>query len=152
MRVTYDDSCEVPETNYVVTVLQQRNHDHLLRHLHRSRRVQRPRHRHADHALPGRGDAEAPEPAETLSSTYRGSGDQVFVLNPNGEALDQTLYTLNLGSSSPEVYVIATAGNYHVDPQVERVHADGRRAAGRPGRASGTAAGGRRVPRRGCSG
>ena len=53
----------------------------------------------------------------------------MFVLNPNGEALDQTLYTLNLGSSSPEVYVIATAGNYHVDPQVERVHADGRRAA-----------------------
>ena len=54
VRVTYDDSCEVPETNYVVSVLQPRNHDHLLRHLHRSRRVQRPRHRHADHALPGR--------------------------------------------------------------------------------------------------
>ncbi len=56
---------------------------------------------------------------ETVSSTYRGSGDQVFVLNPGGETLDDTLYTLDLGSAEADVYVIATAGNYHVDPQVE---------------------------------
>ena len=45
----------------------------------------------------------------------------MFVLNPNGEALDDTLYTLNLGSASAEVYVISTTGNYHLDPQVERL-------------------------------
>ncbi len=43
----------------------------------------------------------------------------MFVLNPNGEVLDETIYTLNLGSASAEVYVVATAGNYHMDPQVE---------------------------------
>ena len=66
------------------------------------------------------GDAP-PEPANAISSTYRGSGDQVFVLNPNGEALDQTLFTLDMNEASAEVYVIATAGNYHVDPHVERI-------------------------------
>ena len=68
------------------------------------------------------GDAAAPAP-KTLSSTYRGSGDQVFVLNPDGRAIDDADYTLNLGASSPEVYVVATAGNYHVDPQVEFLRA-----------------------------
>ena len=66
------------------------------------------------------GDAP-PAPARAVSSTYAGSGDQVFVLNPNGEALDDTLYTLHLDDSSAEVYVIATAGNCHLDPQVERL-------------------------------
>ncbi len=70
----------------------------------------------AQFELPG--DAPA-VPAKAVSSTYRGSGDQVFVLNPNGEALDDTFYTLNLGSASAEVYVISTTGNYHLDPQVE---------------------------------
>ena len=56
----------------------------------------------------------------------------MFVLNPNGEALDDTLYTLDLGAASAEVYVIATAGNYHMDPQVEHLRdaaADGRSAS-----------------------
>ncbi len=66
------------------------------------------------------GDAP-PAPARAISSTYRGTGDQVFVLNQNGESLDDTLYTLNLGSASAEVYVISTTGNYHMDPQVERL-------------------------------
>ena len=37
-----------------------------------------------------------------------GGGNQVFSLNPNGEPLDQTPYTLLLGEASAEVYVIAT--------------------------------------------
>ena len=43
-----------------------------------------------------------------LTSRYRGRGDQVFVLNPEGESLDDALYTLNLGAASAEVYLIAT--------------------------------------------
>ena len=118
VRVTYDDSCEEAETNYVVSVY---NHGTTTTY---SGTFTGP----GEYADRGTGtvitrfqvgDAAAPEPAETLSSTYRGSGDQVFVLNPNGQTLADTVYTLNLGSSSPEVYVIATAGNYHVDPQVE---------------------------------
>ena len=81
------------------------------------------------------GDDPAPERAPRLSSSYRGSGDQVFVLNnPNGEVLDDTLYTLDLGNALAEVYVVGTAGNYHVDPEIERLDlreavAKGRRAA-----------------------
>ena len=43
----------------------------------------------------------------------------MFVLNPDGEVLDDTLYTLNLGDAEAGVYVIATAGNYHVEHRVE---------------------------------
>ena len=52
-----------------------------------------------DHAFEVPGDAGPATAGEDLSSTYRGSGDQVFVLNPGGEVLDDTLYTLNLGDA-----------------------------------------------------
>ena len=78
-----------------------------------------------DAALQPGGGAGAGEPAGDAivrSSTWRGSGDQVFFLNPGGEALNRTLYTLRLGGSgSAEVYVIATAGAEQADPQVEIV-------------------------------
>ncbi len=70
------------------------------------------------------------------SFTWRGSGDQVFFLNPNGEALDRTLYTLRLGGrSSAEVYVIATAGAKDAAPRVEIVDLTGA-AASRVGTAA----------------
>ena len=70
------------------------------------------------------------------SSTWHGSGDQVFFLNPSGEALDRTLYTLRLGGrNSAEVYVIATAGAEEADPQVEIVDLTGA-AASRVGTAA----------------
>ena len=70
------------------------------------------------------------------SSTWRGSGDQVFFLNPGGEALDRTLYTLRLGGrSSAEVYVIATAGAKEAAPRVEIVDLTGA-AASRVGTAA----------------
>ena len=128
VRVTHDDNCDAEETDYVVSVY---NHGTVTTFT-------------GTFSGPGVssdrgtgtlitrfqvGDAAGPAPTRAISSTYAGSGDQVFVLNPNGEVLDDTLYTLHLGGSSAEVYVIATAGNYHVDPQVERVYADGQRAA-----------------------
>ena len=118
VRVTHDANCEAEETNYVVSVY---NHGQVTTY---SGTFTGP----GEHSDRGTGTViarfevagdPAPRPAGALTATYRGSGDQVFVLNPNGEALDDTAYTLHLGSSSPEVYVIATAGAYHVDPQVE---------------------------------
>ena len=77
------------------------------------------------------GDAAPAARPGTVSSTYRGSGDQVFVLNPGGETLDGTLYTLDLGSAEADVYVIASAGHYHVDPQVEWLNLRDATAKGR---------------------
>ena len=46
---------------------------------------------------------------DPLSSTYSGCGDEVFFLNPAGEAIDRdTPYVLSLGTTSASVYVIAT--------------------------------------------
>ncbi len=71
-------------------------------------------------------------------SRYRGSGDQVFVLNPDGKELDGARYELDLGDASAEVYLIATnTTSDPVDPEVERLGlgpagAEGRRAPSRP--------------------
>ena len=59
---------------------------------------------------------------EGISSIYRGSGDQVFVLNPDGEPLDDTLYVLELGDASPEIFLIAT--NTTRDPTNPRIRLD----------------------------
>ncbi len=111
-------SCDTAETNYVVRIY---NHGHVTTFTGTftgpGERSSRGTGRVVARFTVG-GEPPAQRPA-TLSSTYRGSGDQVFVLNPEGEALDDTRYTLDLGGSEAEVYVIATAGNYHVDPQVE---------------------------------
>ena len=56
-----------------------------------------------------------------LTSRYRGRGDQVFVLNPAGEELEEALYTLDLGDATAGVYVIATnTADHEVDPTIER--------------------------------
>ena len=119
VRVSHWGSpCDTDETNYVVRIY---NHGHVTTF---SGTFTGPGERSSRGT--GRvitqftvGDEAPAGPPKTLSSTYRGSGDQVFVLNADGETLDDTLYTLDLGGSEAEVYVIATAGNYHVDPQVE---------------------------------
>ena len=79
---------------------------------------------------PGAGGTGEPAgDANARSFTWRGSGDQVFSLNPDGEALDKTLHTVRLGNDSAEVYVIATAGDEEADPQVEIVDITGRAAS-----------------------
>ena len=84
----------------------------------------------------GAGAGEPAGDAIVRSSTWRGSGDQAFFLNPGGEALNRTLYTLRLGGGdAAEVYVIATAGAEEADPQVEIVDLTGA-AASRVGTAA----------------
>ena len=57
-----------------------------------------------------------------LTSRYRGRGDQVFALNPEGENLDDEFYTLDLGGASAEVYLIATnTAGYDMKPYIERL-------------------------------
>ena len=51
-------------------------------------------------------DIEMPE--EGLVSTYKGCGNEVFSLNPDGGPLDSELYTLVLAAASADVYLIAT--------------------------------------------
>ena len=51
---------------------------------------------------------------------YHGSGDHVFFLNPDGEPLDDRLYTLELGAVGADVYLIATNTTVgHVTPRIE---------------------------------
>ncbi len=57
-----------------------------------------------------------------LKLRYRGTGDQVFVLNPDGEHLDDTPHALDLGDATAEVYLIATnTADHDMDPHVERI-------------------------------
>ncbi len=56
------------------------------------------------------------------SSRYRGSGDQVFVLNPDGEEFDDARYVLDLGGASADVHLIATNTALDTaDPEVTRL-------------------------------
>ena len=68
---------------------------------------------------------EAPRPAEGISLRYRGCGNQVFFLNPEGNALDDTMYTLELATTAAHVYVISTntTAGVHLTPSVERLDA-----------------------------
>ena len=67
------------------------------------------------------GDGPPPR-TRRIDSTYRGHGDQVFVLNADGKTLDKTIYTLNLGDASAEVYLIATNTAYFdLQPEVRRL-------------------------------
>ena len=108
VRVDYWENCDAPETNYIVNVY---NRGHVSTFSgtftgpgdeggRGSGRVI------TQFEIPG-GKPRPPVVTE-ITSTYRGSGDQVFVLNPDAEVLDDTLYTLHLGSASAEVYLIAT--------------------------------------------
>ena len=68
-----------------------------------------------------------------IASRYRGHGDQVFVLNPDGESLDRAEYTLHLGNATAEVYLIATnAADSSRNPEVERLEQGEAAARGLP--------------------
>ena len=72
-------------------------------------------------AAPAMPDAQTPDGADRAPRGHvglaggaeplrRGSGDQVFFLNPAGEAIDGVAYTLHLADSPADVYLIATRG------------------------------------------
>ena len=52
--------------------------------------------------------AELAPAAEGIASAYRGCGNQVFSLNPEGDSLVDELYTLLLDATYADVYLIAT--------------------------------------------
>ena len=67
-------------------------------------------------------DAEPPPRRRGRTLQYRGSGDQVFILNPAGKILEDASFALRLGAASAEVYVIATNTVHHpMNPHVERL-------------------------------
>ena len=124
VRVHYQASCGVFETNYVLRVNQGGDTSTF------SGKLTGP----GDYAVDittftVSGAADPPEIRTPEPLEYEG-GDAVFVLNPNGEILDDTAYTLRLGDASADVYLIATNTAYHpMDPRVARL--DRRAAAGR---------------------
>ena len=66
---------------------------------------------------PTTGTTLPPPIDETL--TYRGDGDQVFVLNPDWASIDGTVYGVDLGGASAQVHVIATNSSAgHADPGI----------------------------------
>ena len=79
------------------------------------------------------------QPEEGITSWYRGCGNQVFFLNPEGSALDQTLYTLTLGDASGAVYLIAT--NTTAAPANTRIERLDTNAATTTGKRSATGVG-----------
>ena len=63
-------------------------------------------------------------PIPSVSGTYRGSGDQVFAINGDGQTLAATTYALRLGAARPEVYLIATNTNsYSAYTRIQRLGA-----------------------------
>ena len=127
VRVSHYLSCGAPETNYVVSIY---NHGRRTTFSGTFTGTGGDSARGTGRVIAQfevAGDGPPPRRPNSLSSTYRGSGDQVFVLNPDGEVLDGTIYSLHLGDSSAEVYMIATAGNRHMEHRVELL--DRRKAA-----------------------
>ena len=127
VRVSHYLSCGAPETNYVVSIY---NHGRRTTFSGTFTGSGGDSARGTGRVIAQfevAGDGPPPRQPNSLSSAYRGSGDQVFVLNPDGEVLDDTVYSLHLGDSSAEVYVIATAGNRHMEHRVELL--DRRKAA-----------------------
>ena len=68
---------------------------------------------------------ETMHPEGGISSDYQGCGNQVFFLNPDGNVLDDTSYTLELRTEAASVYLIATnTTTGDVAPNIERFEGD----------------------------
>ncbi len=75
-------------------------------------------------AIAASGEAPPPGPEDDreIVNTYRGHGDEVFHVNPNGESLEDKLYTLQLGDAFANVSFVVTNTNAYTAPvTIERL-------------------------------
>ena len=125
VRLNYQASCGVSATNYVLRVIHEGQSSTF------SGRLTGPGNYNefvTTLAVAG-GDEPATLSGETLNYT---GGDQAFILNPNGEILDDATFALRLGAAEADVYVIATNTAHHpVKPLVNLPDRRSSRAAGR---------------------
>lgn len=68
-------------------------------------------------------DVPMTEPRTTeIANTYTGRGNAVFFLNPDGQRLSDTPYTLRLGHNTADVYLVSTNTNhYETHQQIKRL-------------------------------
>ena len=128
VRVHLKDTCDTFETNYVVRLKHGQETSTF------SGKLKRPGEEVAVTTFRESGPMPPPAIREGISETYRGSGNEVFVLNPAGEILDDTSFTLRLGNAAADVYLIATnTGHHPMQPQVVRLdRMESATAAGQP--------------------
>ena len=116
VRVRLRDACDTFETNYVVTVRHGEETSTFSGKLKRAGE---------EVAVTTFREPGAEPPAairEEITETYAGSGNAVFSLNPEGQILDDTPFTLRMGNAEAEVYLIATnTGHHPMQPQVVRL-------------------------------
>ena len=143
VQVNYRSSCGVPETDYVLRV----RRDGTVSEVSGTLVV--PGRLTLDDATFAIAGDDPPVIEDAVSLTYRG-GDQVFLLNPEGEILDMTPVTLNLGSADAEVYLVATNTGFHpMAPRVDRLDQVSAAAHGSTQAAAGAAQ--RRLAARGAT-
>ena len=116
VRVRLQDTCDTFETNYVVG----------LKHGEETSTFSGKLKRAGQEAAVTTFRVDGPTPPaairEEITETYAGSGDAVFSLNPEGEILDETPFTLRLGNAAADVYLIATnTGHHPMQPHVVRL-------------------------------
>ena len=127
VQVNYRSSCGVAETDYVLRV----SRGGAVSEVAGTLRV--PGRLVLDAATFTVAGDDPPVIEDGISLTYRGSGDQVFPLNPAGEILDTTPVTLKLGAADAEVYLVATNTGFHpMAPRVERLDGVSAAAHGSP--------------------
>ena len=114
--VRLQDTCETFETNYVVKLKHGEETSTFSGKLKRSGQEA------AVTTFRVEGDMPPAAIREGITETYGGSGSQVFSLNPAGEILDETPFTLQLGNAGVDVYLIATnTGHRPMQPHVVRL-------------------------------
>ena len=122
VRLDHWSNCGVPETNYEVSVYNSGETSTFSGTFtgEGERGGRGSGEEITTFTVPGGGPP--PVVRKDISSNYRGNGNQVFTLNPDGEVLADTLFTLQLGEASAEVYVIATnTAHYRMQPRIERL-------------------------------
>ena len=130
--VRLQDPCDAVETNYVVRL----KHGETTSTF--SGKLKRAGEEVAVTRFLVPGAMPPPAIREGITETYDGSGNAVFSLNPAGEILDETPFTLQLGNAAADVYLIATnTGHHPMQPHVVRLdRTESATAGGQPAAAA----------------